>query len=365
VIVHILANDSPGGTQSRTLGHVRALAAQGLDQTVVVCSTRSASSALRDELVAAQAEVLYLPLDGGVAHFSVRLFRLLRKVRATAVLSHGFGFHAVVAILAKLARVGRVVVLVGNPIAKDHGELVALRRRSRIAVRSVDWVVACSDHVAESLIENVGVDAKTIRTMANPLDVESIRTRAELSRRRRESDARAVLCKVARLDEIKDHETVLRSVAMLRERGRDVRLLLVGTGPTESRLRLRVEALRIADHVEFLGDRRDTPEILGSADLFVFGMTWNEGFGIALAEAMAAGTPIVCTDAGPAAEVLAGGRAGLLVSPGDSVAMADAIERLLDNELVRAELADEARAVATLRHDVGRLRRELQEVLGL
>lgn len=363
VILHVVANDRPGGTQAVTLGHARALAGSDLGQTVVFCSRPTEESVLRASLEAEAVGVRYLPLEDGRLRFALRLWNLCRRQRVTAVLSHGLGFHLVIAVAARAAGVRRVITMVGNPVAPDHVDIGVLRRRSLLASPLVHAVIACSEHVATTLVQHVGLRPDVVRTLANPLDVVGIGRRAEVARAARRDRDVPVICTVARLDPIKDHETVIRALAVLTERGRPAVLRIVGTGPTEPRLRLLVDELGLADAVEFLGDRSDIPEILGDSDVFAFGMTWDEGFGVAVAEAMAARTPIVCSDAGPASEVLDGGRAGLLVPVRDAVAMADAIERLLDDADVRAMLVEAAVTVATQRHDVRHLRRALDEVL--
>jgi glycosyltransferase involved in cell wall biosynthesis len=361
----VLSNDRPGGTQAVTLGHAQSLAGSGLGQTVIFCSRPSKESGLRASLEAEAVHVRYLPLEDGRLRFALRFWRLCRRQRITAVMSHGLGFHLMISVAARAAGVRRVIVMVGNPVAPDQVDIGVLRRRSRIASPLVHAVIACSDHVGTTLVQNVGLRPDVVRSLANPLDVIDIGRRAQATRAARHNRKLPVICTVARLDPIKDHETVIRAGAVLRTRGRPFVLKIVGTGPTEPRLRLLVDELGLVESVAFIGERSDIPEILGAADVFAFGMTWDEGFGVAVAEAMSARTPIVCTDAGPASEVLDEGRAGLLVPAGDAVAMADAIERLLDDADARAMLVEVAAAVATQRHDPSRLSRELEEVLGL
>ena len=364
-VLHVLPNDRPGGTQAVTLGHARALHSRDLQQAVLFCSRPYRESALRPAFAALSVDVNFLPLDEGRLRFALALYRLCRRERVTAVMTHGLGFDLLVAVAARLAGVRRIITMVGTAVAPDGARLGVLRRRSRAAAPFVHAVIACSDHVAKTLVQHVGLRPDAVRTLANPLDVADVERRATRARAARQRRTLPAICMVARLDPVKDHETVLRAVARLKERGRPVTLRLVGTGPTESCLRQLVTKLGINDAVEFLGDRSDIPEILGESDLFAFGMTWHEGFGVAVAEAMAAGVPIVCTDAGPAAEVLDAGRAGMLVPLGDASAMANAIELLLDEPDTAARLVEHASAVATERHDIDRLRGELRELLGL
>jgi glycosyltransferase involved in cell wall biosynthesis len=83
--------------------------------------------------------------------------------------------------------------------------------------------------------------------------------------------------------------------------------------------------LGVAAAVEFLGTRRDVPELLGRSDLFVFSTTAQEGLGSVLLEALAAGLPVVATDVPACRETLRDGEFGRLVPANDSAALAGAI----------------------------------------
>ena len=97
--------------------------------------------------------------------------------------------------------------------------------------------------------------------------------------------------------------------------------------------------LGIHSAVEFIGARRDIPEQLGRANLFVYGTTPDEGFGIVLAEAMAAKLPIVCTDVGPCREVLNQGKVGCLVEAANPQAVAEAVQHILQNPAAAEQMA--------------------------
>ena len=88
------------------------------------------------------------------------------------------------------------------------------------------------------------------------------------------------------------------------------------------------------------------PRYYGAADVFVAPATGGESFGLVLAEAMAAGAPVVAGDNPGYRAVLRDGRDGLLAPPRDPAALADAIERLLDDEPLRRRLIDAGRARA-------------------
>ena len=365
MILHVLSNDGPGGTQSVTIGHAAVLAGAGQAQQVLFLSGPTGSRAVLDVLGTLGAQVLHLPLDGRRWRFAVRFARLCRRGQVDAVFAHGLGFHLVLTFAAWAAGVRRVVVLAGNPIASDRSSRRRVRRRSRLADPLVERIVACSQHVADDVIAVTGLRPGRVVVVPNPLDVRVIAARAAAAREARRPGGPSIVCTVARLDPIKDHPTVLRAVARLRQSGRDVVLRLAGSGPTQDDLAALAARLGIAGVVEFLGDRTDIPELLGASDVFALGMTREEGYGVAVAEAMAAGTPVVCTDEGPAREVLQDGRGGRLVPPGDDAAMAEAIAALLDDPADARGLATDALDICQRRHDLTLLEGQVRELAGI
>jgi glycosyltransferase involved in cell wall biosynthesis len=104
---------------------------------------------------------------------------------------------------------------------------------------------------------------------------------------------------------------------------------LFGEDAYAESLQKLTRSLGIADRVLFLGQRSDVPELMRAADIVIHPSVLPEPFGTTLLEAMMIGTPIVATDTGGSAEVLADGEAGILVPPGDSAALAAAIRAII------------------------------------
>lgn len=140
---------------------------------------------------------------------------------------------------------------------------------------------------------------------------------------------------------------LLKAHRILRKTGSQTRLLVVGSGPQEREAR-RYVATRGLQGVEFLGRVSDAQkaQLFRTADVFASPATGGESFGIVLLEAMAAGTPIVCSDIHGYKGVVRRGREGLLVPPRDPKELALAIHRLLDDPTLRREMgaAGQARA---------------------
>ncbi|MGY6162078.1 glycosyltransferase [Paraburkholderia strydomiana] len=180
-----------------------------------------------------------------------------------------------------------------------------------------------------------------VTELPNVIDIEALR-RAASGQIERPADS--FIVSVARLDEgQKDHKTLLRAYAQLRERGRcSAALVLIGEGRDRGELEQLARELGIAPSVHFLGFCANPSPYIRQAELLVLSSRY-EGFGMVLGEAMALGTPVLSTDCptGPR-DLLEGGKAGLLVPPGDVDAMALAMERLLTETELRRSLVQAA-----------------------
>ena len=135
-----------------------------------------------------------------------------------------------------------------------------------------------------------------------------------------------VFIAVGRLFDAKDYPTLLQAFALLTKHNEDVKLWIVGDGPLRSDLESLANELGIYKDVLFLGMRHDIPELLNGADFFVLSSAW-EGFGLVVAEAMAAEKIVVATDSGGVKEVV--GDCGFLVPVGNPIALAEAMQNAL------------------------------------
>lgn len=144
---------------------------------------------------------------------------------------------------------------------------------------------------------------------------------------------------VGRLEPRKGFPVALRAFERLTSRYPDLRLLVVGDGADKKAVTELPAAVRA--RVEMLGRVGDDrlPGYFAAADLFVSPALGGESFGIVLAEAMAAGLPIVASDIPGYRDVARHGKEALLFPPDDDAAMAMAIRRLLDDRALRESLA--------------------------
>ena len=282
---------------------------------------------------------LRYPLVMGVPAAAPRLIRLERVVA-------GDLFHAT-AYTAPHTRDVPIVVSVHDLALVRFPELgnAHLRgvpERTRRAVAAARLVLASSETTRRDLIELLQVPAERIRVVYLGCDAMFRALPADAARayvRERYGLAAPYLLHVGTLEPRKNLPRLISAYARLRAARHDVpTLLLAGArGWQYEAVFQRVEALALRDHVRFTErvPTADLPALYGAAAAFVYPSLY-EGFGLPPLEAMACGTPVVCSNTTSLPEVT--GDAALLVDPYDESAWTAAMQRILDDAALRSSL---------------------------
>jgi glycosyltransferase involved in cell wall biosynthesis len=263
---------------------------------------------------------------------------LLRRWRPDVLHTHLFHADLAGRFAARLAGVPHVV----------HTVHVAERRFrpwqfawANLAAGWCDRIVAVSRDVAEFHAERSGLPRSAYTVIPNGIDVAAY-ARDEIARNRLRSqwsvgDDHVVAAFVGRLDRQKGVDTLLRAVGKLSPRRPGLRLVIAGEGPLRNELESLIAELRLGSCVQMLGFVQDVRAVLSAADVFVLPSRW-EGFGLAAAEAMAAGLPVIAGRAAGLRELVEEGRTGLLVDADDASDIAQAIDRMLVSSSDRASM---------------------------
>ena len=208
------------------------------------------------------------------------------------------------------------------------------RGLDRITFIRTDVVVAVSDFVSSRLSLRFGIRSPKLRTVYNGVDVSRF-TISSLP-----SSGRLIVC-VAALIKEKGVDYLIHALAapMLSSE----RLIIVGDGPERASLETLAYRLGVGERVEFLGLRDDVHAIVGNAAVVVHPAVWGEAFGLTIAEAMAAGRPVVGCQVGAVPELIQDGETGFVVPPGDPRALVEALATLLADGDLRDRMGARAR----------------------
>ncbi len=212
----------------------------------------------------------------------------------------------------------------------------ALRDRARVIVHGVDL------SRADALVARRSVVREEVRSELGVPDGELL------------------ALTVANLRPEKGYDVLLDAARLAADRNLPVRFVSVGRGPLADELEHRRIELGLGDRLRLLGERDDVLRLLVGSDLFVL-PSHQEGLPVTLMEATSTGTAIVATAVGGVPQVIEDGHSGLVIRPGDPVALADAVERLATDAALRRRLGAGAK-VRSAMFDVGAATREVEGI---
>ena len=230
----------------------------------------------------------------------------------------------------------------------DGAHFGAAQRRLQITLanRCAHRVIVPSTAAAHAFIASGG-RSELVRVVANGLDLARDPASCAELRDHLGLPAGKLFGVFSRLAPWKGQHVAIEALTHLP----DVACVLVGGAlfnedAYAARLHALAAELGVTARVHFLGQRNDVGRLMQAMDVVVHPSVDPEPFGRTLVEAMLLRVPVLATDAGAAAEILDGGRAGMLVPPGDAYALASALGAMLtpgSTEQTRLDLA-EARA---------------------
>jgi glycosyltransferase involved in cell wall biosynthesis len=203
-----------------------------------------------------------------------------------------------------------------------------------------------SEQVKDSLVQVIGpkiqdqiaviCNGVDLKRYSRPVDKALVRSRLGL-------DAQAFLIiMVGTLREPKGHCYMIEAMSELVSRHPNMHALFVGDGELREELQAQATRLGLVEHIHFLGNRSDVPDLLAASDLFALPSLW-EGLSMALLEAMASGLPIVASAVSGTVQVMLPNETGLLVPPKDVPKLVEAIEQIVSDPACALRMGATAR----------------------
>jgi glycosyltransferase involved in cell wall biosynthesis len=248
-------------------------------------------------------------------------------------------------------------------VSTVHGTHPFYRREpgrsvARLAGHLASRTIAISRYTADFVCEMGIARPERVRVIHYGVDpsswLGSREDRVEQRRALRLGPDEIAVGVASRLVPGKGHDVAFRAFAAVAERLPTTRLLVAGDGPLRAEVEEMARRNLPSRQVSILGFVEDIGGFFAACDLVLFPSlpSFGEGFGLAALEAMAAGVPVVASDAGPLPEVVSDGESGLVVSAGNYQAWAEAILSLASNRSLRLQLGNGARARACRKFSV-------------
>lgn len=325
-----------GGVERMVVNTACGLAARGIEVQFLVGNEHGPYLNRLDRTIALEG------LSGHRGECMTRLVAYLREETPDALLVAKAPDARLALRARSLAR--RTVPLVmrpGTTISERVRGLTGRWKLWRLArlYRRADAIIANSTGVRDDIAQVTGLTSERIHLVRNPVitpDLERLAVQP-IDHPWFLHDGIPVIVGVGGLRRQKDFATLIRAFSLL-TRHRSARLLILGRGRQEQRLRELVDELDVGEDVHFAGFVDNPYPYLARSNLFALSSRW-EGSPNVLTEALALGTPVVATDcrSGPR-EILQDGRLGPLVPVGDPESMAEAMARMLDAPTESAQL---------------------------
>lgn len=241
-------------------------------------------------------------------------------------------------ILSSLSGIPNVLSLHGsdiyNPVSKKSPhKLAPLRWAVRSSLKKASSVVAHSSYIEECALKIYSPGrAIDVIPLGMPNPVFSTVPRSDLSMQ----EYAFYIVSVGRMAKVKGFDILLKTIKLMKTRRKEIHLVLIGDGPERKNLEELSSLLGITDQVHFTGwiQGEEKFRYMAASDVYVMSSI-HEGFGLVLLEAMAAGLPIIATNKGGQTDIIKSERSGILVPPGDTEDLADAIIKLSEDDGIR------------------------------
>lgn len=264
---------------------------------------------------------------GHFIHNVAAIISVCKRIKPDAVVTHHGvpQFKAVLAYLKlRYPQIKRIAYAHANAndIAQNGNKVKSFLNKSisRIGFDSAETVIAISQSVADSLVNVFSISKSKIVMIYNGVSID------EFKPEEKKRDGWINIVYVGRLIPEKGVQTTIQAMHLL---PKNYRFLVAGDG--SYRKALESLCLHIEDRVVFLGNRMDVPQILAQSDIFVHMPEWEEGFGITVIEAMAAGKICFVANSGSMPEIITDGVNGFLIEKGNAVALADKIQEVVNH----------------------------------
>lgn len=340
-IIRVVVGLNQGGVQQMTLNLFEGLN-RDLFEPIALAIENSG-------VIGAEIErVGFKVINLGLHRDNFSFLKIIKELRSVFIkekphIVHGSSYYPSVysRIAAKLASV---------PVLISHEHTIFQKGRLKRQLighfisRFTDKHIAVSEEVKRHVVEWYRIPQEKVEVIYNGVATEYFNPKfpKEDSKKRLNIEPDTfIIGYVGRLDPEKGHRYLFEALNMLKDNF-PLKALMLGTGRREREAINQAKETGVAEIVEFLGYRRDIPEILSAFDVFVL-PSIQEGFSNALVEAMSMGCPVIATAISGNKEAIVDGVEGFLVPPRNPEAIASAIERLFKDKELRDSMYSSAR----------------------
>ncbi|MDR0437556.1 MAG: glycosyltransferase family 4 protein [Bacteroidales bacterium] len=314
-----------GGGENWHLKTAQSLQAKGFDVVIVADQNSVLSQRASDEGLS-------------VKHFSIHNLSFFNPFKRCAIRNYFLREKFDVVIFNS----SQELKIVANAAAKAKVERIIYRRGSAIPIKNsflnrknfkkLTDIIVNSEATKKTILQNNPnlFPAEKITVIYNGIDVQAFSSAIT----KPSQNAVPIIGNLGRCVYQKGQDILLQAAEKLKQRGVVCQFVIGGEGPLLADLKLQAKQLGISEMVDFSGFVENSKRFLQAIDIFVLPSRW-EGFGYVIAEAMASSKPVVAFDISSNSELIEHEQTGILVPFPDVDLLADAIEKLANDPILR------------------------------
>ncbi|PYI74509.1 MAG: hypothetical protein DMF01_10195 [Verrucomicrobia bacterium] len=342
-ILYVESSRSWGGQEYRTCLEIDWLNAHG-HQAWLVCNPGSQVHSKASEL---GTRLVTMPLRRRIDPLcSWRLWRFCRQNQVDLLKAYSSKDHWICLPL----------YLCGIPLSRARciTDPIGSKGRAFVFKHGCSQIVADASVIKRHLVEEHGVDPAKIEVIGSAVDLEKFKPPRNRAKFRREiglGDNTPLIGNVGMIRPDKGQLVLVEAAPLVLQKRPDVRFVIVGqgTGILKRGINVRnaIDQAGLADRIIMAGYRWDTPNVYAACDMIVIASLRTEASPIVLREAFASGRPVIATKVGDIPEILRDRENGLLIEPGDTQALANAIMDFITDPNLAARCAANGLRYAT------------------
>jgi glycosyltransferase involved in cell wall biosynthesis len=353
-VVHFVTGGFTGSTKV-AIDLIRAAKNNPAFSSMLVLRKKSSTDQARVNQL--QTEGISLKLVAGWSHLAtiIELVRICREYQPDILVTHGFSEHLWGRYAGLIARVPHLIHVEHN----SRERYTPLRLlQARWLAHYTDKIIGCSEGVRSRLLE-LGFPAHKIMAINNGIQLTDYANADAVPLAERIPG----IIMPARFAKQKDHETLIRAIALLRDKNIIAPVVFAGAGNKRhiAKAKKLVDELQLNGQIHFAGHCGNLPFLLMRHQICVLS-TRYEGMPLALAEGMAAGCAVIGSAVIGVQEMINHNSDGLLVKAQCAHSMADAIEILLHNSTHAQILARQGRQRALAEFSLARMAQAYEQL---
>ncbi|PYI62032.1 MAG: hypothetical protein DMC60_03645 [Verrucomicrobia bacterium] len=342
-ILYVESSRSWGGQEYRTCLEINWLNAHG-HQAWLVCNPSSQVHSKASEL---GTRLVTMPLRRRIDPLcSWRLWRFCRQNQVDLLKAYSSKDHWICLPL----------YLCGIPLSRARciTDPIGSKGRAFVFKHGCSQIVADASVIRRHLVAEHGVDPAKIEVIGSAVDLEKFKPPRNRAKFRREiglGDNTPLIGNVGMIRPDKGQLVLVEAAPLVLQKRPDARFVIVGqgTGILKRGINVRnaIDRAGLADKIIMAGYRWDTPNVYAACDMIVIASLRTEASPIVLREAFASGRPVIATKVGDIPEILRDRENGLLIEPGDTQALANAIMEFITDPNLAAYCAANGLRYAT------------------